>query len=243
MHLKREAPLDTAHVEPFGAKALAQRILRTTRNMALATLDRHEGFPYSTVTNSSVEPDGSVVFYASELSHHTRNILADRRISVTLCQSEGLDVLRDRRLTLIGEAHLLEGEAFDRAGRRYRRKFHRSSKYMDLRDTRLFRLDVSATLLNGGPARYADDLTAQDLRVPLEGAEELLRAEEDLIRRLESPSGKSHAITANMRGAKGRWRIATIDPEGIDLASEREFHRLLFPERARTPDDVLAMLH
>lgn len=242
MVLKRETPLNAEAVEAFSAPTLARWILRTTRNMALATLDRYSGFPYSTITNLSVDPDGALVFYAAGLSHHSQNIMADPRVSVTLSQSNGRDVLRDRRLTLIGRAELLKGKSFELARNRYRRKFFRASKYLELPDTFLFRLHVMDAHLNGGPARYADGLTADDLHVPLEGAEALIHAEEDLIAHLEKFPSKIRSLQSNIPGVRGRWHIATIDPEGIDLASESEFHRVMFPQRASTPAEVLALL-
>ncbi|WP_417262791.1 HugZ family protein [Celeribacter sp.] len=242
MKLVRETPLEQNEVEPFGPRDLARRILRTTRQISLATLDRNKGFPYSAVTNLSVEPDGAIVFYGAAISHHSRNIMADPRVSVTLSQSEGRDVLRDRRMTLIGTAHRLDGIAFERAKNRYRRKFFRSSKYLDLADSCMFKLNVEAIHLNGGPARYSDSLSAEDLSVDLRGAEALLEQEDTLIAHFERFPNKIKMLTSHINGVRGRWHIATIDPEGMDLASETEFHRLSFSQRVTTPATLLGLL-
>ncbi|WP_306151524.1 HugZ family protein [Roseovarius sp. MMSF_3281] len=239
--LFRDEPLLQAEVEPFGPRDLARRLLRTCRKMALATLDRHRGFPYSTLTNLSVEPDGTPVFYASRLSHHALNLLADARISATLVPQEGPDVLRDRRLTLVGEVRLLKGERFNRAAARYRRKFFRAQRYLELQDTCLFELHVSDIFLNGGPARYADGLRAEDLKVSLAGADELVRQEETLIAHLQEFPDKIASLLAKATGTRGAWRVATIDPEGMDLAAETGFERILFPRRVTTPGELLLL--
>ncbi|WP_417247534.1 HugZ family protein [Celeribacter sp.] len=243
LNLIRELPLQHNKMEAFNPRGLARRILRTTRQIALATLDRHNGFPYSTITNLSVEPDGTPVFYGAGLSHHTKNIFADPRISITLSQAEGRDVLRDRRMTLIGNAHKLEGATLERARSRYRRKFFRSWKYLGLEDSCMFRLEVEGIHLNGGPARYSDTLTATDLSVELRGAECLMREEDRLIEHLESLPSKRKTISALLNGVRGDWHISTIDPEGVDVASETTFYRLAFRGRVESPEDLLAAIN
>ncbi|PJE26757.1 Pyridoxamine 5'-phosphate oxidase [Pseudooceanicola marinus] len=243
LHLMREKPLSAADVEPFAARRLARQILRTTRNVALASLDRHEGFPYSSITNLSVEPCGGPVIYASRLSHHGQNILADPRISMTLVQDAGRDVLRDRRLTLIGRAHPLTGSAFKTAGARYCRKFPRAGRYIGLPDTLLFLLRIEDVFLNGGPARYVDDLRPDDLTVPLDGADALVADEGALIAHLDRFPEKLRPLQSGVpSGSRGHWQVTTIDPEGIDLGSETEFLRLELPRRARSPSELLSML-
>lgn len=238
----RDVPIDPQEGEPFNARALACRLLRHSRNVALATIDRINGFPYSTFTNLSVEPDGSPVFYMSGLSHHGKNILADNRISITLAESNGSDVLRGSRLTLVGCARCLGDRALEHALARYRRKFFRSTRYLELHDTLLVRMTVSDLFLNGGPAQYSDDLRLDDIRVSLEGADMLMHHEEDLISFLEQNPDRLASVLSGAGGVRRRWRLATIDPEGMDFASEDQNIRIAFRQRITTPEGLLRYL-
>lgn len=227
----RDIPIDTSLAAPFDARIAARDLFRSSRVAALATLDRDSGYPYSTFTNLSIEPDGTPLFYAAGVSLHARNLLADPRVSLSIAQTGGLDVLNERRLTLVGTAHPLPPDMLDRARERYRRRFPKSAAYLGLRDTRMFRVAVEGLHLNGGPARNTDDLTPADLRTELAGAEDLCRHEVDEIRRINDSRPALAALSARAGGVRGKWRVTSLDPDGLDLAAEGAVHRTWFPSR------------
>ena len=59
----RGIELNLDAVRPMDAIGVARTLLRTTRVTSLATLDPG-GYPYSTVTNLIVEPDGTCPSYS-----------------------------------------------------------------------------------------------------------------------------------------------------------------------------------
>lgn len=238
----RRSPADPAAAIPFDARQMARDLLRTCRSVALATLDCESGYPYSTMTNLSVEPDGTPVFYAAGVSLHARNILTDPRVSVTLAQTDGLDVVSERRMTLVGHALRLTGDAAEGAKTRYRRRFPKASAYTGLRDALFFRLETHGINLNGGPAHATGALSPDDLRCDLTGAEDLIRHEAEEIARLHADREALAVLAARAGGVRGRWRIATIDPEGIDLAAEKALHRIWFPRRIASRTELRALL-
>lgn len=238
----RDVPIDPAHAAPFDARRAARDLFRTSRIAALATLDRDSGYPYSTVTNFSVEPDGTPVFYAAGVSLHARNLIADPRVSLALTRPGGLDVLNERRLTLVGRAWPLPSGAAAAVQERYRRRFPKSAAYLALRDARMFRVEIEALHLNGGPARNTDDLTPDDLRTDLAGAETLCRDELAEIRALNGNRQALAALSARAGGVRGRWRVTSIDPEGLDLAAEGAVGRIWFPSRINTPQGLRAFI-
>lgn len=227
----RDVPIDPTHAAPFDARVAARDLFRASRVAALATLDRDSGYPYNTFTNLSVEPDGTPVFYAAGVSLHARNLLADPRVSLSMTQVGGLDVLNERRLTLVGRAHPLPPEICGPVRERYRRRFPKSAAYLGLNDARMFRMVVEGLHFNGGPARNTDDLTPADLRTDLSGAEDLCGNEAGEIRALNGNRQVLAALSARAGGARGQWRITSIDPAGIDLAAEGAVGRIWFPAR------------
>ncbi len=68
----------------FDPKSAAKKLLREARSGALATLTPGSGDPYCSLVNVASAPDGSPLLLLSRLAIHTRNLLADPRISLML---------------------------------------------------------------------------------------------------------------------------------------------------------------
>src|SRR5277367_6621353 len=96
----------------FDAAKLARLLLRRSRQGALATLMAGSGDPYCSLVNLASHPDGSPILLISRLALHTRNILADARVSLMLDERVEADPLEGSRIMLAGHA---EEIAADRA--------------------------------------------------------------------------------------------------------------------------------
>ncbi|HEY0440398.1 MAG TPA: pyridoxamine 5'-phosphate oxidase family protein, partial [Xanthobacteraceae bacterium] len=68
----------------FDPRAAAKKLLRQARSGALATLMPGSGAPYCSLVNVATAADGAPLFLVSQLAVHTRNILADPRVSLML---------------------------------------------------------------------------------------------------------------------------------------------------------------
>src|ERR1700743_1197500 len=88
----------------FDAARLARGLLRRSRQGALATLMAGSGDPYCSLVNLASHPDGSPILLISRLALHTRNILADGRISLMLDERSEGDPLEGSRIMLAGRA-------------------------------------------------------------------------------------------------------------------------------------------
>src|SRR6187200_665797 len=87
---------------PFEPKAAAKKLLREARSGALATLMADTGDPYCSLVNVATAADGSPLLLISRLAVHTKNILADPRVSVMLDERKPGDPLQGARVMLIG---------------------------------------------------------------------------------------------------------------------------------------------
>ncbi|ARO15606.1 pyridoxamine 5'-phosphate oxidase [Ketogulonicigenium robustum] len=161
----RPAEIDPEAGTPFDAVACAQDLLFNTPAAALSTLDPG-GYPYGTVTNLAVMPDGTPIFFAAGLALHARNIAVDNRISLVMAPFGVPDLLTKPRLTLVGRAIAIsKGE--DEAERAvYLARFTKAKLYLQLPDAIMYRMDVESLQLNGGPTRNASALTPAILRQP-----------------------------------------------------------------------------
>ncbi|WP_273691039.1 HugZ family protein [Ketogulonicigenium vulgare] len=159
----RPAEINAALGAAFDAVACGRELLRNSPAAALSTLDPG-GYPYGTVTNLAVMPDGTPVFFGAGLALHVRNILNDNRISLVLAPFGVKDLLTNPRMTLVGRAHrIAAGEDAD-ARAAYLARFPKAKLYLQLPDAMMFRMEVTGVQLSGGPARNASDLTPAALR-------------------------------------------------------------------------------
>src|SRR6266480_7596876 len=103
----------------FDAGRLARSLLRRSRQGALATLITGSGDPYCSLVNLATHPDGSPILLISRLAVHTKNILADARVSLMLDERAAGDPLEGARIMLAGRAAEASGEAAKIMRRRY----------------------------------------------------------------------------------------------------------------------------
>src|SRR5579864_4120317 len=85
------------------AKAV-RSLLRRSRQGALATLMAGSGDPYCSLVNVASHPDGSPILLISRLAIHTKNLLADSRVSLMLDERAAGDALEGSRIMLSGHA-------------------------------------------------------------------------------------------------------------------------------------------
>ena len=221
----RGIELNLDAVRPMDAIRVARTLLRTNRVTSLATLDPG-GYPYSTVTNLIVEPDGMPVIFMASLTIHARNIEADPRVSITVADTRS-DVMTSPRLTLSGRAVRVPTGDSAALKARYVERFPKSKLYLSLPDALLYRIHAEAVQLNGGPAQNANAVTPQDLLTDMAPASALLAEAPALVASLNE-GDMANRLAAAAGASPGRWRVSTIDPEGVNLSTAVDLARLWF---------------
>src|SRR3984957_6110600 len=94
----------------FDPGKVTRSLLRRSRQGALATLMTGSGDPYCSLVNVASHPDGSPILLISRLAVHTRNILADSRVSLMLDERVAGDPLERARIMLGGRAEEASGD-------------------------------------------------------------------------------------------------------------------------------------
>ena len=209
----------------------AKALLRGIRAGTLATIEAGSGQPFATLVTVATESDGTPILLLSGLSAHTKNLLADARVSLLLAETGKGDPLAHPRLTLTGLAERIEGEG----GReRFLARHPKSALYVDFPDFAFFRILLSGGHLNGGFAKAAR-LSAEELLTDLTGAEELVAAEAGAVAHMNEDHAEAIRLYATrLLGRRdGPWRLTGLDPEGCDLALGDETARLAFPAIVR----------
>lgn len=119
----------------FAPQTLAKSLLRRSRQGALATLMPGSGDPYCSLVNLASHPDGSPILLISRLAVHTKNILADSRVSLMLDERAAGDPLEGARIMLSGRAEQAEDEK-DMLQRRYLNAHPSAEAFVSFKDFR-----------------------------------------------------------------------------------------------------------
>jgi putative heme iron utilization protein len=229
----------TPDFEP--AKAV-RSLLRRSRQGALATLMTGSGDPYCSLVNVASASDGSSILLISRLAIHTKNLLADTRVSLMLDERVEGDPLEGSRIMLSGHAEeVVSGR--DSVRRRYLNAHPTAEVFVDFKDFSFFRIKPAGTHLVAGFGRILDLNPAQFL-TEISDAGALLEAEQSAVEHMNSDHQEALGLYATrlLGAAASDWRCSGLDPDGIDLQAGPKTLRLDFPERVTTPGELRKML-
>lgn len=226
----------------FAPGKLAKSLLRRSRQGALATLMAGSGDPYCSLVNLASHPDGSPILLLSGLAVHTRNILADSRVSLMLDERAAGDPLEGARIMLSGRAERADAQN-DLLRRRYLNAHPSAESFVSFKDFSFFRIRPTGTHLVAGFGRIVDLKPAQFL-TDLGGAEALLGAEEGAVEHMNADHRDAMGLYATklLGAAAGDWRCTGCDPEGLDMQDGQTALRLDFPERVTDGASLRKML-
>ena len=217
----------------FDPKLAAKKLLRESRSGALATLMPGSGDPYCSLVNVATLADGSPVLLISRLAVHTKNILADPRVSLMLEERREGDPLQGARVMLSGKARLNDDPE---ARRRYLDRQPEAEMFAGFADFGFYTIDIGGAHLVAGFGRIVD-LAPSDILLDLSGAEAMVAAEPQVVAHMNADHAEAMRLYATkLLGAPdGEWRCAGCDPEGLDLQNGRATLRLNFPQWINGP--------
>lgn len=215
--------------------ATARRLMRGRGQASLAT--SLAGHPYVSLVASACDLDASPLLLLSDLTQHTRNLLADPRLSLLFDGTgEYPDPLAGPRLTLLGRAERCTDQ---HALARFTARHPASAGYAGFADFHLYRVAIERGHLVAGFGRIAW-IEAEQLRFG-GAATALAQAEAEIVVHMNEGHADAIALYAErLLGRRGEgWRMTGIDPEGIDLRRRMEAGgetaRLDFAEAVLTP--------
>jgi heme iron utilization protein len=209
----------------------------------LASLMAGSGDPYCSLMNVASNVDGSPILLISRLALHTKNILADPRVSLMLDERASGDPLEGSRIMLAGRAEEVGGDAAALARRRYLNAHPSAEVFVNFKDFSFFQIHSSAAHLVAGFGRIVD-LKPEQFLTDVSEAASLLEAEQSAIDHMNA----DHSDTMNLYATKllgaqpADWRCVGCDPDGIDMQAGTTALRLDFPRRIVTPTALRQIL-
>lgn len=200
----------------------AIHLLHEVRHAVLASHSTQlPGYPYGTAVPLVVDEHHCPLLLISALAEHTKNLLADPRASLAVCELGQSNIQNATRMTLLGSFERFDASP-DCIGR-YLRYLPEAKQYLEL-DFMFFRLNVHRIRFIGGGGTMgwldlADWSSAKQL------------AAEDESRLL--------AVAATL--APSGVRVIGLDAYGVDYEIAESRHRLRF-ETAMTADELVRRL-
>jgi putative heme iron utilization protein len=224
----------------FDSKATAKKLLREGRSGALATLMPGSGDPYCSLVNVATAADGSPLLLISRLAVHTRNVVADHRVSLMIDERREGDPLQGARIMLTGTATATSDPDIRR---RYLDRQPESQMFAGFGDFAFYRIAPGGAHLVAGFGRIVD-LAPADILTETGDAAELVAAEADIVTHMNQDHAETCRLYATrLLGARdGVWRCVGCDPEGLELQLDRTALRLPFPQRVRAPGVLRGVL-
>jgi putative heme iron utilization protein len=227
----------------FDAPRLARSLLRRSRQGALATLMVGSGDPYCSLVNVASHTDGSPILLISRLALHTRNILADHRVSLMLDERAEGDPLEGSRIMLAGRAEEAGADDLPDLRQRYLNAHPSAEAFVNFEDFSVFRIRPSGAHLVAGFGRIVD-LSPAQLLTDISDAGALLEAEQGAIDHMNADHREAMNLYATkLLGAKAAdWHCTGCDPDGMDMQAGTRTLRLEFPRRIVTPAALRQLL-
>jgi putative heme iron utilization protein len=115
--------------------------------------------------------------------------------------------------------------------------------YAGFADFAMYALEIAHGHYVGGFGKIVH-MPPADLACSVDDAQALITAEPDIVAHMNSDHGDAVALYATelAQCAAGDWRLAGIDPDGIDLLHRSNAARIEFAARVRTPAEARAAL-
>ncbi len=219
----------------------ARALMRSTDRASLGTLTADGAAPYASLVLVACDHDATPLLLISRLAEHTRNILADNRVSLLFDGTVGLDS------PLTGARVSVQGRAAVSAEPRHRARFlarHTdAAMYADFDDFDFYAVEVEwAHMVAGFGAIHR--IEASDLQPERGQAAVLAEAETSIVGHMnEDHADAIHLYATKLLGADGDgWTMTGIDAEGCDLRRGGEVLRLPFLQPIRNASDARGVL-
>ncbi|MEO1747942.1 MAG: DUF2470 domain-containing protein [Pseudomonadota bacterium] len=211
--------------------------------MSWLAANNPDGHPSVSRVQISTDTDGAIVLLTSSLSPHTQAMIDQSRVSLLIGDPGKGDPLAHPRVTVLANAAKVDRQTQTHVRLRHRHlaRHPKAELYVDFGDFSFFRLTMIGASLNGGFGKaYA--LKEGDLSIQGDW-EGLQTLEAGAVEHMNDDHADAIALYAAEPSLK--WKLATIDPEGMTLVAGDRTKRVWYPqplERAAQLRKVLATM-
>lgn len=227
------------------ARRTVKTLIRKARFGALAAIEAGTGHPLASRVALATDLDGTPFILTSTLSGHTSAILETPACSLLVGEPGKGDPLAHPRTSLFCNAKQIsrDSDAHRRLRQRYLARHPKAELYVDFGDFSFFRLELERASLNGGFGK-AFSLQRSDLLTELGDSDGWLDMEGGAVAHMNVDHRDAVKLYAEVlcKAGPANWRLAGLDPEGLDLVAGDRTERLWFSQALDDPQQLRAIL-
>lgn len=220
--------------------ANARRLLRECELGVLSTHSKaNEGYPFGSVSTYLSTINGDVIFYVSDLAQHTKNINDNSKMCFTVFSNSDTasnrsadDPNAGARLSILGNASLLNNEEGDGIKERFFSLYPDSRRYQGTHDFKFYKLKSERIRFIGG---FGDINWFNEDQWRLDNPE-WLESEKSMIEHMnEDHTDAMQLICEHQDGLKAtQVEMLTINPDGCFISADSKPIYIPFNEIAHT---------
>lgn len=221
---------------------MARRLVRTMDGGILSTISVDvPGYPFGSVTPYVTTHEGRAVIYVSSIAQHTKNMLADPRVCLTIASEpkQGRNRQALGRVTLVGDAMLVPEGDVEAAGERYFSFFPESRAYAGTHNFSFYWIEPRRIRHIAGFGQIfwveRDDW--------LQPSPDWKKGEAGIVEHMNEDHGDAlRTIAASLLGMD--WsepksaELVAVDPEGFHVKTEGGILYGSFDQTCQSTDDV-----
>lgn len=131
----------------------ARKLFFGSHTGILSTLSTEEdirGYPFGSLTPYAIDKKGEAIILISDIAQHTKNILADPRVSLTIIETMTGEVQAKGRFTYLGTAMKISDEELSDISQRYTSLYPESKGYFEAHGFSYYRIKFEKGRFIGG---------------------------------------------------------------------------------------------
>jgi putative heme iron utilization protein len=215
----------------------ARKLLKEQYFGVLSTISLDlPGYPFGSITPYCLSDQFEPLILISSIAQHTKNILADSKVSMTVFNPEHQDVQANGRVTYIGNAVKTDDIVLKE---KYQQYFPASADYFNFHDFSLFKIELKRLRYIGG---FGSIFWVEANELPIENP--LLSAERRIINHMNEDHQDSLIkycrVFKNTEAEK--VTMIGIDSEGFDVIADKKNFRFTFDNPVLNAGEAREML-
>jgi hypothetical protein len=221
----------------LAAKAASDLILNEYQGV-LSTLSVDvPGFPFGSVVPYCLDRQGRPVILISKIAQHTKNVLADNKVSLIISERDTDDIQAHGRVTYIGYAHPVAEDDVDTPDRYYQ-YFPDATDYHKTHRFDLFYIELHRLRFIGGFGQiHWFDAQAYAPNNPFSAAEEKGAVEHMNVDHLKNIRHYCALLKIHL-SQQDKPSIAGIDGDGFHIRIGQKIHRFYFDTPVATSTEL-----
>lgn len=200
-----------------------------------------EGYPFGSVVPYCLDRTGNPIILISRIAQHTKNILADPKVSLITIEQDVDDIQIGGRLTWIADVAPLLDEESEEAAVRYYRFFPQSRDFHKVHDFDFYRLTlVRARYIAGfGKIHW---ISPENILMANVFSTDQEQGMIDHMNKDHVEAMKKYCAATKVETADHDPEMASIDSEGFHLRVGEKIVYFTFDEPANSAEEIRSRL-